>query len=99
MIYYPDLLSSILMYWLPLADSTVEEWIRERSPLLVYSSRSSNWHQQTGVRLIAVSWRHGNKLYVKICALHVYNLSLSKCYDNSCARTLRHLIIERYMIS
>lgn len=41
------------------------------------------------MRLIGVSWRHGNKLYViseSLCVTYVYNLSLSKCYNNFCAQ-------------
>jgi len=48
----------------------------------------------TYVQLIAVSWRHGNKLYVirkTLCVTYVYSLSLSKCYDNFCAQTLKCL--------
>jgi len=46
------------------------------------------------------SLENGNKLYVireSFCVTYVYNLSLSKCYDNSCAQTFRMPSHDAYL--
>jgi len=46
------------------------------------------------------SLENGKKLYVireSFCVTYVYNLSLSKCYDNSCAQTFRMPSHDAYL--